>query len=423
MKGISILIPAMLLLVLASVFISLFYFQKTISIERGVFREKLNLNANRIETTSSLVTQAAELSLLQSIYDIGNSNVAISNNFDYNSQEKLPYWSQMQENYLEQSITELAGIYFSKYHSEFSDYFMNPSRSEGRSEFWKVEWSKNMIFEKMDQNEIIVSFGAYNISYKDNNVELSKKYELKARIKTSFGLFIQKGNQAIQMINNGRASDVSSLSDNYVDVRLEDRNNYYIIIIEEKKTNSFYDMSANQKIKDKIRLKFVVSKDNRCLCLDSCGNSCWVSFGQNFFECPNSCQSIVQSNPLSNCPIISTCNGVQVDLCSDRQNCGVCGNECEGPIDGGYCCSQGRCTDNTGTSCSYTPAPSSMCYCSSSLCMQPCWIGYRNIIECPSNYCGASTSIGSKLNQLSDVNNYGNIYVLRPGQKTDFIFT
>jgi hypothetical protein len=42
-------------------------------------------------------------------------------------------------------------------------------------------------------------------------------------------------------------------------------------------------------------------------------------------------------------------------LNNDRKNCGVCGNECEGPIDGGYCCSNGRCVDNTGTICGYQP--------------------------------------------------------------------
>ncbi|MBU5689910.1 MAG: hypothetical protein QXM68_01795 [Candidatus Aenigmatarchaeota archaeon] len=56
------------------------------------------------------------------------------------------------------------------------------------------------------------------------------------------------------------------------------------------------------------------------------------------------------------CPKFGICSGLQVDLCSNRENCGECGNECEGPIDGGYCCSQGRCTDNTGASCNYKPS-------------------------------------------------------------------
>ncbi|MBU5688342.1 MAG: hypothetical protein KQA31_02975 [Candidatus Aenigmarchaeota archaeon] len=43
------------------------------------------------------------------------------------------------------------------------------------------------------------------------------------------------------------------------------------------------------------------------------------------------------------------------NLNNDRENCGACGNECEGPIDGGYCCVNGKCTDNTGQSCSYNP--------------------------------------------------------------------
>ncbi|MBU5688222.1 MAG: hypothetical protein QW474_00790 [Candidatus Aenigmatarchaeota archaeon] len=44
------------------------------------------------------------------------------------------------------------------------------------------------------------------------------------------------------------------------------------------------------------------------------------------------------------------------DLKNDRENCGACGNECEGPIDGGYCCVNGKCKDNTGQSCGYNPS-------------------------------------------------------------------
>ncbi|MCX8178331.1 MAG: hypothetical protein N3D75_00700 [Candidatus Aenigmarchaeota archaeon] len=72
----------------------------------------------------------------------------------------------------------------------------------------------------------------------------------------------------------------------------------------------------------------------------------------SFFE-PRNNNIYTNTTPTYPCPRLVTCNGVQVDLCSNRENCGVCGNECEGPIDGGYCCSQGRCTDNTGSSCGY----------------------------------------------------------------------
>ncbi|MEM5877995.1 MAG: hypothetical protein QXF12_03895 [Candidatus Aenigmatarchaeota archaeon] len=72
---------------------------------------------------------------------------------------------------------------------------------------------------------------------------------------------------------------------------------------------------------------------------------------------------ITQTQPRTattiSCPKIVSCGNVQVDLCSNRENCGQCGNECEGPIDGGYCCSQGKCTDNSTDSavsiCGYSP--------------------------------------------------------------------
>ncbi|MEM5878359.1 MAG: hypothetical protein QXF12_05780, partial [Candidatus Aenigmatarchaeota archaeon] len=90
MKGIAIVIPIVLVLVLVLLIIGFLYFQKTVFVEKRLLQEKILLNGNRIETTGLLAKQAAELSLLQAIYDIAGSNIAVQNNFEYEPEEKLP---------------------------------------------------------------------------------------------------------------------------------------------------------------------------------------------------------------------------------------------------------------------------------------------------------------------------------------------
>ncbi|MEM0473190.1 MAG: hypothetical protein QXF88_00510 [Candidatus Aenigmatarchaeota archaeon] len=430
MKGIAIVIPIVLVLVLVLLIIGFLYFQKTVFVEKRLLQEKILLNGNRIETTGLLAKQAAELSLLQAIYDIAGSNIAVQNNFEYEPQEKLPYWSDVKQEYIKNSVILLSEKYFEKYHKGFEEYFMNPQTSYGRNEFWKVEWNKNMQIKSLTNDEIKVNFGSYKVTYQDEAVKMEREYALEANVKTKLGKMFEKGNSAVQLINNNRQNQIQSeLSDNDVNVYVEQKNNYYVITIEEKKENVFYKIDTNSKEKDKIKLKFVLNVNNRCLCLNSCEQGpCWMTLTQSFYSCPLQTCNIIPyvpiGTPIEDCPKRVLCDGVEVDLCSDRENCGECGNECDGPVDGGFCCNHGLCNDLSGRTCNYESEETYdyRCYCSNSLCTSPCWSGDLNINLCAPNYCGTSSVVGVTLNQLQNIKVYENIYVLKPGEKSDFIF-
>ncbi|MFH8080258.1 MAG: hypothetical protein QXO84_00025 [Candidatus Aenigmatarchaeota archaeon] len=310
MKGIAWIIPASLILILLSITIALFGFNTERLVERRALQEKVLLIGNRIELTGNLMRQAADLATLQAVNDAGKFVIAIDGDLEYNEDENLPYWSTKEEEYVKQAILRLAENYFYMYNKTFTDYFMNPQLSQERSQYWFLEWEKNIEFNSFDENEISINFGYFNVTYDDNQIRISKKYPIISRLKTKFSKSLDKSFYVIDMIKAGKNLNEIEilLSDDDISLTLEDKGSYVKVSIYENSVINVYDFSEKKQKYENLGLKFLVDKQG-CYCITTdCIGFC--SWGINIYPCPiSSCEK--QRNL-----------GVYVDQLADVKKCG-----------------------------------------------------------------------------------------------------
>jgi hypothetical protein len=291
MKGVAWFIIGILLMVILSIVAALFAFGKNIIVEKRAYQEKILSTGNRIEMTGNLIVQSTDLATLQALYDIGNSNIAIESEIRYNDDEKLPYWSDEYEDYIKQATLMLAEKYFENYNKSFTEYFMDPVKSNERYKYWHVEWEKDVKIKEFSESYISLSFGQFNITYDDGMVRISKKYPLVSKIKTKFFKTIEKSKQAIERINNGDdlSSIESTLSDDEVVLSLRDKTDYVVVSSKEKSVRRFYLFSSKTQNYDNFGIIFVFDK-KKCFCaLSDCSNACWWGLSGPYQCGPSSC--------------------------------------------------------------------------------------------------------------------------------------
>jgi hypothetical protein len=307
MKGVAWFIIGILLMVTLSIVAALFAFGKNIIVEKRLYQEKILSTGNRIEMTGNLIVQSTDLATLQALYDIGNSNIAIESKIRYNDDEKLPYWSDEYEDYIKQATLMLAEKYFENYNKSFTEYFMDPVKSNERYKYWYVEWEKEMKIKEFSESYISLSFGHFNITYDDGMVRISKKYPLVSRVKTRFFKTIERGKEAVEMINahaleiarrepfNILENIQTTLSDGEVSVSLKDKGDYIIVSAKENSARKFYLFFSKTQDYDNLGIRFVLNKKNKCLCeTEDCKTVCWWDLpGVGGYECPaSSCKEI-----------------------------------------------------------------------------------------------------------------------------------
>ena len=308
MKGVAWLIIVILLMIILSLLLALFAFGKRIIVEKRLYQENILLTGNRIEMTGNLIVQSTDLATLQALYDIGHFNIAIEDGLRYNDVEKLPYWSGEYEDYLKHATLKLAEKYFENYNKSFTEYFMDPVKSNERYKYWYVEWEKDVKIEEFDENHVSINFGQFNITFDDGMIRISKKYPLVSKVKTKFLKTIERSKEAVEMINTHAVEMVrgenvfnvlsnieTTLSDEEVSLDLQDKGDYIVVSSKENSARKFYLFSSKTQNYDNLGIKFLLSKKNKCLCeTEDCTSVCWWGLpDEGGYQCPaSSCKEI-----------------------------------------------------------------------------------------------------------------------------------
>lgn len=285
MKGISFIVPLIILLLLVSVLSAFFAFQSNIIIKKREFQNKILILGDRIESIGNIIRQSSDLATIQAIYDAGSFNLAIDNDIKYNDNENLPYWDNEINEYMKKSILKISEIYFYNYEKEFEKYF-NDLNNKNKNNYWKVYWEKDIKIEKFNEDEISINFGTFNITYSDDQIKISKKYPILSHVKTNFVKMLNYANENYYKFKDQNL-DASMKSEDFT-VEIEPRSDYVKVSIKEISKRKLYIIEKKTQNYDSITLNFVIDK-SKCFCPTMyCTGGCWYG-SSGPFECPGSC--------------------------------------------------------------------------------------------------------------------------------------
>jgi len=159
-------------MLVGSVFTGGTLFGKTMIFEKRQLEEEILYVGNEVETYTRLIDMAADLAVIQAIYDVGHGEVWVS----------LPT-----EDELKLEIEGAARELFEDYVDVYKNYFVERNAAtynRDRGITWSLGWSPDVEVTGFDDSSISTAFGHVTITYESPIINIERPVTIESKVKT-----------------------------------------------------------------------------------------------------------------------------------------------------------------------------------------------------------------------------------------------
>ncbi len=171
-KGVGVFFLIIVVMLVGSVFTGGTLFGKTMIFEKRQLEEEILYVGNEVETYARLIDMAADLAVIQAIYDVGHGKVW----------ESIPTVDE-----LKLEIEDSARDLFEDYVDAYKNYFVERNTAtynRDRGITWGLEWSSDVEVTEFGRESISTAFGRVMITYESPIINIERPVSIESKVRT-----------------------------------------------------------------------------------------------------------------------------------------------------------------------------------------------------------------------------------------------